>query len=314
VRRCIVTGVNRHTGAPEPPPPPPPPPPTPQTFSGGSCNTCGVAVDAVHNRAALTLGLATGGGYQLLDLATNTFAAPIAAGVGVPTSEDILIDPGRNLLLSPNEQNNYQLVSLAASPPSLSNFSPASPVGELDSAAEVCSTGIALSSVEFTGDLFLANLSQATFTGATWSAPSQYQAFPEFVPFSAGTDGIAVESGTHLGVVTGEFGGTGFGAIKLPSTTTTGVPAVADWAAANVPNSPDGQAWAMGFDPHTVTAYRSPSSNKAFGVFVNATRTFLAVIDLQALLAAPRTAGSHNVEPAFDLVANNVARFVMLPP
>jgi hypothetical protein len=36
--------------------------------------------------------------------------------------------------------------------------------GEGDSAAEDCSTGIALSSLEFTGQVFIAVLTQASFT------------------------------------------------------------------------------------------------------------------------------------------------------
>ncbi len=285
---------------------------TQQVFSGGSCRTCGIAIDAVHNRAAITMGLASGGGFQLLDLATNTFGTPIPAGTGILTSEDILIDPGRNLILSPNERNIYQTVNVAGTP-AVFNMATTGSLGEMDSAAEDCSTGIALSSVEETGQLFLTNLTQATFSGGTWTAPSQFQTLPEFASFANGTDGIAVDSGTHLGVVTGEFGGSGFGAIQLPAATVTGVPSVTDWAAANVPADPNGAAWQMGLDPHTVTVYRSPTSGKAFGVFVNGARTFLAVVDLQALVAAPRTAGTHNVQPAFNLVTNNVVRFVTLP-
>ena len=206
----------------------------------------------------------------------------------------------------------YQTVNVASTP-AVFNMTTTGSGGEMDSAAEDCSTGIALSSVEGTGQLFLTNLMQATFTGATWTAPSQFQTLPEFATFNAGTSGIAVESGTHLGVVTGEFGGSAFGAIQLPTTTVTGAPSVTDWAAANVPSDPSGVAWAMGLDPHTVTVYRSPTSNKSFGVFVNGSRTFLAVVDLQALLAAPRTTGTHNVQPTFNLVTNNVVRFVALP-
>lgn len=285
-----------------------------QNFSGGTCETCGVTVDTVHNQAAVTIGSATGGAFQLLNLATSTFGTIIPAGTGVQTSEDILIDPGRNLILSPNETNDYVLASTSA-PNTVFNFSPAGgpPSGEFDSAAEDCSTGIALSSVEFTGSLFLTNLAHATFTGSTWTAPSQYQTFPEFASFSAGTDGIAVDSGTHLGIVSGEFGGSGFGAIQLPTSGTTGVPAATDWAAANVPSDPNNVPWAAGLDPHTITVYRSPTTNKAFGVMQNGPRTFLAIIDLQALLAAPRVAGTHNVQPTFDLVANGVLRFVGLP-
>jgi len=38
--------------------------------------------------------------------------------------------------------------------------------------------------------------------------------------------------------------------------------------------------------------------------------TYLAVIDLQALLSAPRTVGTHTVDPSYDLLAHGVVRYV----
>ena len=45
-------------------------------FSGGSATTTGVAMDAVNNRALLGISIGGVGGYQFLDLATDTFEAP----------------------------------------------------------------------------------------------------------------------------------------------------------------------------------------------------------------------------------------------
>jgi hypothetical protein len=45
------------------------------------------------------------------------------------------------------------------------------------------------------------------------------------------------------------------------------------------------------------------------GVLLNSARTFIAVVDLNKLLAAPRT-GAHTVNPAFNLVTNGVLTFV----
>jgi hypothetical protein len=78
----------------------------------------------------------------------------------------------------------------------------------LDSAAEDCTTGIELSTDEGTGNLFIADLKQVTFTTGTpntWSASSQFENFPEFDPFDAGTSGIAVAPGSHFVVVIGGF-------------------------------------------------------------------------------------------------------------
>jgi hypothetical protein len=278
-----------------------------QDFSGGSCSNCGVVVDSSVNKALITIGITTGGpgAYQFLDLAgTPTFEAPIPAGDN--TSEDVSIDPVRHLILSPNEGfirgPNYQLVNIGTSPATLfnNNTSSTTLAGTYDSAGEDCTTGIALATDEGTGNLFIADLTQATFNpGAapspgTWTAPSQLQNFPEFLlptgeGLSAGTSGIAVAPGTHLAIVTGEFGGSVEGVILLPSSSGSGTPAVVDWRSFTVPNDPSGAVWSQGFDPHTVTAYVSPNSSKALGVLGNANNTFVAIVDLAGLLSAPHT-------------------------
>jgi hypothetical protein len=268
-----------------------------QTFSGGDCTNCGVVVDSTTNKALITIGLSTGGpgGYQFLDLTGNTFEAPIPAGGA--TSEDISIDPIRHLVLSPNEDNIFQILNISTATAALFNNTEFATAGEPDSAAEDCTTGIALSSLEGSSSLYIADLTQAVFTAGTpgtWTdTAAQTQNFPEFT-FAAGTNGIAVAPGSHLGIVTGEFGGNNEGVIQLPATSGTGTPAVVDWVSFVVPNLVSGLPWSEGFDPHTVTAYVSPNDNKAFGVMENGDFSFLAVADLQGLLSAPRT-GLHVV-------------------
>lgn len=119
--------------------------------------------------------------------------------------------------------------------------------------------------------------------------------------------------GSHLAIITGEFGGTGFGVLQLPATSGSGTPAVLDWVAANVPAEPTGAAFQFGLDPHTVTAYVSPTSGKAFGLVADGGPAFLAVIDLQALLSAHRSQ-PHVVDPTIDLVAAGIVRFIPTAP
>jgi hypothetical protein len=86
-------------------------------FSGGACENCGVAINALTNTAVITVGLSTSpsrSGLQFLDLATNTFSAPDAAVHEV--SEDVSWDPGRNLILSPDEQGTYDLFQTSTAP------------------------------------------------------------------------------------------------------------------------------------------------------------------------------------------------------
>ena len=93
----------------------------------------------------------------------------------------------------------------------------------------------------------------------------------------------------------------------------TGTRAVVDYAAAVLPDLPDGSAFTQGRDPHTVTAYVSPNNGKAYAVMANGYSgppTYLAVIDIQALLSAPRTTGTHTVDSAYDLLGNHVVAYV----
>ena len=283
-------------------------------FSGGSCRNCGVAINPVTNQAVIAMGLSGGAGIQTLDLNTNTFAPPIPTSTG-RVSEDISVDPGRGLVLSPSEDSVYGLFKTDSSGATSFFKNPIAGAGEFDSAAEDCTTGIALAPVEFTNNIYVTDLTQAVFTPgspATWTAPGQLQNFPDF-SLSAGASGIAVAPGSHVGIVTGEFGGNGFGVFVLPATSGSGTPAILDWVAASVPAEPTGVSFSFGLDPHTVSAYVSPTSGKAFGLVADGGPTFLAVIDLQALLSAHRTT-AHRIDPTIDLVATGIVRFIPTAP
>jgi hypothetical protein len=276
---------------------------TSESFSGGGCKTCNVAIDPAHNQAYLSIGYDGGAAFQPLDLTSNTLGAPIPADPR-GTSEALLVDTMRGFVLSPNEQSDYQLLNTTTGQVFDFPFTGAASL-TFDAPGEDCLTGIALATDESQGRILLVDLTQATFSVSfsspdaapvpTWSAPNYIQQVPEFTSFNAGTDGISVAPNSHIGVVTGEFGGNGFGAFVLPSTSGTGTPALVDWVVANVPATPDSAAWSMGKDPHTLTAYTSPTNGAQYAIFEDdassgaTNRTYLAVIDLLALLARPRT-------------------------
>lgn len=299
---------------------------TTTSFSGGSCRNCGVAINALTNQAVIPMGLtggSSGTGIQFLDLNTNTFgtAIPLAHHV----SEDISIDPTRGFILSPNESSTYDLIQPTGMSSAKEFGNLVSGGGEFDSAAEDCTTGIALSSSEFTSNVFIADLTQATLTAGspgTWTAPSRIVTLTG-PGFSAGTSGISVAPGSsHLAIVTGEFGGNRFAVLQLPSTSGTGTPDILDYAVAAMPSLPTGGVFSSGLDPHTITAYTSPNDGKAYGVMANSPPpTHLGVIDLAAVLAAPRvddithlacspttSTTCHQVAPSFDM--HTVVRYV----
>ncbi|HEX4810848.1 MAG TPA: PEP-CTERM sorting domain-containing protein [Bryobacteraceae bacterium] len=308
-------------------------------FSGGSCENCTVAVnEAAGTKGQAVIGIgysgAVGGtALQFLDLASNTLGTPVP--MSNETSEDILWDPFRNLVLSPNESGVYDLFKVTGSgipgPTTVSEL--ADSIGDaFDSAAEDCTTQIALSSIEgYPTGFYIVDLSQISSTPGTpgnpgtYTAPGQTVAIPEFSEFSAATDGIAVAPGsTHLAVITGEFGGNQFGALSLPATSGSGTPALVDYVAAALPSTPDGCGFSAGYDPHTTTAYTSPNNGKAYGVMADwdlGAPSYVAVVDLAALLSAPRKTGIYpdgsacptcvnTVDPTYDLVANGVVKYV----
>ena len=294
-----------------------------QSFSGGSCDTCGVAIDAATGKAWIAEGSSSSAGQlEPYSPGSNTFGATIGL-FGVKTSEDISVDPVRKLILSAGgstilfEGAEFQIVNTTSG--AVYNAPSPSPFAglELDASAEDCSTGVAVASVESCAGsvctptpaiqkLAFVNLSGVTFTPGspgTWSAPTNVQDFsPDFVNLNFGTNGVAVAPGSNLAVVAGEFGGSpGFAVVRLPATVTPAtIPAATDWVSANVPPSvtPACGVWQMGRDPHTVTAYRSPNNGKAYALMTNASRTCLVKIDMALLLSAPRNPGTHTANPA----------------
>ena len=88
-----------------------------------------------------------------------------------------------------------------------------------------------------------------------------------------------------------------------------------DWVQAEMPSDPAGKPWQMSFEPNGLTAYASPNSGKGMGVIINRSRTYAAVIDIAALLAAPRQSGTqHTVSGSVDLVGTGIVRFVNIQP
>lgn len=287
------------------------------SFSGGSPTDAGVAIDPTHNRAVITLSVAGAPGFQILDLNSNTFALPIASPSG-EVAEDPLIDPFRNLLLSPAESGTFEIADLS-NPASPAFYENATGTGGLDSTGEDCATGIAVAPAEGSdpSTVYIADLSRVTFTpgspAGTWSAPSQSQTLAES-SLSAGASAVAVAQGTHTGVLAGEFGGNQITAFALPSASGGGPPTITDWVTCGIDSTPDGIAWTEGDDPHTMTAYQTPNGGDAIGLFGNNGAGWLARVDLTQLLnpaIVPRDPGGHAC--ATGTTPSSVERFIAVP-
>jgi hypothetical protein len=294
------------------------------TFSGGRCTNCGVTIDAIHNKAAIGLSVGGAPGFQILDLGSSpTFEPPFKSPAG-KISEQPLFDPTHNLLLSPTEGNDYEIIDLTQSTAPVFYENQPIPVtsGILDSAAEECSTGIAIAPGEqdfanpVATQVFIADLTQAGFTAGspagTWSAPSQVQSL---VGSGYNIGGSAIAQGTHTGVLAGEFqtdlNGLPITAIKLPAASGNGTPAISDWVACYI-----GNGFQAGYDPHTVSAYQSPNTGDAMAVFSNGGASTVAIVDLTKMLdptIVPRTAGFGGHHCLSVTLPSTVVSFVPVP-
>jgi hypothetical protein len=320
-------------------------------FTGGSCATCGVAIDDELGQAVV----ATSKGYLPVQLSPLKLQPILATGNDV-ISGNFGYDPVDHLILSPNyrllnfktfesEDPDYQILRMrdgaAFTLSDADEFFNAQ--GECtkgsggttqrdalpDSGAYDTTTQIAYGTFrspadcvpDLVEDIALLDLSQATYNpDGTWTTPGkQIQTLSEMTNLENGITGIAIVPGQHLALVADRFelsgGGGGFGALSLPTTSGSGIPAMQDWVQAQMPNDPSGKPWTMSYEPNGLTAYASPNSGKGTGVIINRARTYAAVIDIAALLAAPRQGGTfHTLSGAVQLVNDGIVRFVDIRP
>lgn len=170
-------------------------------------------------------------------------------------------------------------------------------------------------------DLALFDLTQASFNSnaGTWTdADKQIQVLTEMTNLSNGLTGIAIPPGLSMAIVADRrerSGGGGFGALSLPTTSGSGIPALKDWVQAEMPSDPTGKPWQMTFMPNGLTAYTSPNNGKGYGVIVNRAHAFAAVVDIEMLLSAPRQTGTmHTLSSSVELVSSGIVRFVDIRP
>jgi hypothetical protein len=301
------------------------------TFSGGQCETCGVVVDSIHHQAVIGVGLdGSNSGYQLLNLLNNQFGKPIVAQT-VGIAENWGVDEINSRILSGTEGvggNNgmFQIFDISnPSAPVIYNYLNSSafgPIENFDSLA-LDSTGIGVGTAELLQVVWVVDLSQITFVPpapgsnvGSVNAPAQPQTLgPEFASFLHGLTAITVANGSHLALVADEFGTSAFGALQLPATSGIGLPAIVDSVTGQMPNDPLGNLWEMTNDPHGIAAADvCLAGNRALGMMVNRARTFIAVIDLAKILAAPRLASTGAIDPTYDLVGNGAVSFVAVVP
>jgi hypothetical protein len=180
------------------------------------------------------------------------------------------------------------------------------------------STHVAVTPNEFnppdiftTADLGTAVLNSPSAGMFTVSGSSQTLTINLLGTCGADDTDMATDSVLHLTFVTGEFCDGGLermGFVMLPASS-SGL-AISDYAFVKIPDTPDSVPWDAALDPHPVAAFNDPVNCPDCAIIVNREVTWLGVIDLKKLIAAPRSGSdAHAIDPTYDLQTNHVLKY-----
>jgi hypothetical protein len=272
------------------------------SFSGGGGYVTGIAVDAAHNRAILSVW----NGFALVDLGrrtitdnivtapsenfgfdavrqriiapfydcTNTSGAPGAPGAppcdAYKSPSGHVMSAGVNVI-DLSDRTTYTFQSPTATQPD-------SPVGsEPDAAAVDPATGAFVVPSEGGAFQSVVDLSRATFDKAARTVTA-----PTVVVDKLALTGVAIEPSSHLAFWEQE------------SSSSVAIAAMSDAIAgratqlvAQMPSLPDGGSWANIGDPHGIAVSTALRDGSPVGFLVNRPRDWVARVDLARALGLP---------------------------
>jgi len=279
------------------------------SFSGGSCTICAIAYDTIDNAFLIEDPSATGGGAGQFQRVPE--ASPHTINETLATSdpnENFGYDYVKNWIFNPF-YNNFKLQVLNVTTGGIfTQTTGVSGISTPDSATVDVATHVGETPNEGGDIITLADLGTATMSGGVLTVSTGQTTTTHTNDEGLDNDATATDSVLHLTFLAGEFGTNHLGFALLP-TTSTGT-SISDWAYATFPNTPDGVTWSSAFDPHPVAAFNDPVNCPDCALSINQQTTWLAVIDLNKLKAAPRKSGDvHTIDPTYDLEANHVLSY-----
>jgi len=296
------------------------------SFSGGSCQNCGVAADPGEHRYIV----ASGDGYRVMPYTSGT---PLAY-YGIPISENFGFDPENNWLLAPEYQAGLPFTAATGSTVTQDMTFRIVNIGTgktyswdkkmacadidpvncwswetTDSISIDPVTKIATMGEEWTQAFLFVDLGQASFndTTNTFTAPFSYLGLTDVANSNLWlTTGTAVEPLSHMLLIAEELG-SGIGVLQLPTASGAGnaFPSPAPWSynsmlmpSNNVCGT--GYSWGGFGDPHGLAIFTSQASGKPMGLLLDYSKQCAAVVDMKDFLAAAKStnAGETNIVSA----------------
>ena len=301
-------------------------------FSGGSCYVCGLTWDAHDNAVLISTGNtknAQTGFYscEVGEFCPGSFELYSTAGTrtGSVSVGDVPENFGYNATTNQIFSASYNEIGLVdlTSGIAYQSTDQAFQRQEIDSGAVDPVTNVAVGIDEFDGNAYIAPLNSAVLatpqpesTQYTFSNPllSVTPVTADIIDFGNNClpDAITIDSTSHTAFLSGEYSGPNcVSAVKLPTSSPTApFTPVQFMGIANMPNTPDGNEFYSALDPHVAASFYLSGSD-LYGLVYNYDRSWVAVVDITKLLAAPGLAcDSHIVDTNYDLIGNGVLSYI----
>jgi hypothetical protein len=323
---------------------------TESIFSGDTCIDCGVVTIPTTSSATSPQFIIAGyDGYHVYNYpAAGATTATAATVYNVPISENLGIDALQGWIIAPGywplSENTNKVTTTGrqlfiinlAQGKSYAWTLPTDSCTETNATQQTLCTSFANEEIdsfsvdpvteiltlqsESGNELLQLDLSQAVFSGTTFTAPHQ------FVSGQNPTDNemsgtVASPLGDDLFFASEYSGDAWIGAASLPIGAGTGgnfptytfYPIYVDLTALNTAN-PGGACASFigGDDPHREATAISLLGSQ-FGVYASGDGTCLATVNLALLAAAPHTVTANLVDSTYNLVTNKVVAFIAVP-
>jgi hypothetical protein len=309
------------------------------SFSGATCKICGIAFDPTDNAYIVS----TANGYEFWPTAPGAttplkiLPAPISENFGYNALTNQIFSPwyGTDSFSTSGLYAGLDLIDVTTGyryllQDTATGFYVSSP----DAGAVDTKTNIAFAPEESSVPVYLDNLNAppAVYTAPT-PLPTPTTGPPPYPVGSYSNTVASINPGSTLITLCDEtytaadsvkdyafFGseycGQDYIAVGQLPTTSSGTLTFSNYVAAELPNTPNGYGFESPLDPHAVIVANIPGICDDCGILFNYDKSYVAIVDLNALLALNPSGGELDVPTSSKLkgIVTYVATGVTSPP
>jgi hypothetical protein len=285
------------------------------SFSGATCVICGIAYDPTDNAFIIS----TAKGYELWPTTpgathpVKTLAAPISENFGYNAVTDQIFSAYYNFSSSASA-HGLDVIDIPSSTRYVLSNLPAY-FSDPDAGAIDVKTNIAFAPEEASVPIYIDNLN-APPAAYTPGSPGSYTSPVAAVDPGSSLIRICDETYTAADSVAdyaffgSEYCPNDYIAVgQLPTTTNPATLGFSNFVAAQLPNTPNGAAFASPLDPHAVVVVNLPGICPDCGVLFNYDKSYLAIVNLTNMLAL-NTTGTPEYDVPYPNALSGVLTYI----